>query len=96
MRRKGRSAKIWGFLLAYGAILHMFRCCNLAWLMQGRFSFFMTSAGEEATAVASAAALSLEDTVSSLLACMAVYALVLMAVKTNLMASDRRLKACCY
>ncbi|KAL0019116.1 hypothetical protein WJX77_012317 [Trebouxia sp. C0004] len=30
---------------------------------QGRFSFFMTSAGEEATAVGSAAALTLEDTV---------------------------------
>ncbi|KAA6429116.1 MAG: 2-oxoisovalerate dehydrogenase alpha mitochondrial expressed [Trebouxia sp. A1-2] len=29
---------------------------------QGRFSFFMTSAGEEATAVGSAAALTLEDT----------------------------------
>ena len=32
--------------------------------LQGRFSFFMTSAGEEATAVGSAAALTLEDTVS--------------------------------
>ena len=32
--------------------------------VQGRFSFFMTSAGEEATAVGSAAALTLEDTVS--------------------------------
>ncbi|KAL0045713.1 hypothetical protein WJX82_002475 [Trebouxia sp. C0006] len=30
---------------------------------QGRFSFFMTSAGEEATAVGSAAALTIEDTV---------------------------------
>ena len=32
--------------------------------VQGRFSFFMTSAGEEATAVGSAAALTIEDTVS--------------------------------
>lgn len=44
----------------------------------------MTSAGEEATAVASAAALSLEDTVSSLLACITVYALVSKAVKTTI------------
>jgi 2-oxoisovalerate dehydrogenase E1 component alpha subunit len=32
--------------------------------MQGRFSFYMTSNGEEATAVGSAAALTDEDTVS--------------------------------
>lgn len=34
--------------------------------VQGRFSFFMTSAGEEATAIGSAAALSLDDTVMPL------------------------------
>lgn len=32
--------------------------------VQGRFSFYMTSHGEEATAIGSAAALTLEDTVS--------------------------------
>ena len=31
--------------------------------MQGRFSFYMTSNGEEATAIGSAAALTLEDVV---------------------------------
>lgn len=34
-------------------------CCHL----QGRFSFFMTSAGEEATAIGSAAALTLDDVI---------------------------------
>ena len=74
-------------------------CCNWAWLMQGRFSFFMTSAGEEATAVASAAALSLEDPVSSLHACETVYAYVWKdsdLVKINLMAFDWHMTACCY
>ena len=31
--------------------------------LQGRFSFFMTSAGEEATAIGSAAALTLDDVI---------------------------------
>lgn len=33
--------------------------------VQGRFSFYMTSSGEEATAVGSAAALSLDDVIFS-------------------------------
>jgi TPP-dependent pyruvate/acetoin dehydrogenase alpha subunit len=38
-------------------------------VLQGRFSFYMTSSGEEATAIGSAAALTLDDVVTSLFAC---------------------------
>ena len=40
-------------------LVHPAICCCL----QGRFSFFMTSAGEEATAIGSAAALTLDDVI---------------------------------
>ena len=40
-------------------LMHPAICCGL----QGRFSFFMTSAGEEATAIGSAAALTLDDVI---------------------------------
>lgn len=40
------------------------RVCS-AHALQGRFSFYMTSSGEEATAIGSAAALTLEDVVFS-------------------------------
>lgn len=41
------------------------RSCQPGACLQGRFSFFMTSNGEEATAIGSAAALSAEDHVFS-------------------------------
>lgn len=45
--------------------MHAHALCVCCIMLQGRFSFYMTSAGEEATVVASAAALSNKDMVSN-------------------------------